>query len=364
MKRLIFLFDGTWNSAASGRFVDITNIFRLNLAISRNAAPNIPQVTFYAPGPGTRGAIDREMGGIFAQGLDQIIREAYVNLSSNYEEGDEIFIFGFSRGSIAARALTCLIAESGLLKPQQLHRLASAWNRLVAINSGKMSTEYPSDIYNHVHRDVRIKFVGLFDSVLGRGHKSPNRFSQLVFKNNTVSPIIDRGVHILSIDDDRKVFRPIIWGDRHSGQTIEQIWMPGVHSDIGGYGIPSLIGIASLLTMIAKVRTTGIAFNQSFLDAMTRKIEEIDSMEIRSERNNLAGKIFRHADRIPGLSQHTEKKHPLLDVLYNKNFIIKGKRRIYGQDHLAPFLELKADDNEFTDLISNCAEGAIARTLM
>ncbi|WP_082482874.1 DUF2235 domain-containing protein [Methylobacterium sp. Leaf123] len=362
MKRLIFLFDGTWNSAATGRFVDITNIFRMNLAISRSATPDIPQITFYAPGPGNRGVFDKEMGGLFGQGLDQIIREAYVNLSSNYEDHDEILIFGYSRGSIAARALTCLIAESGLLKPQQLHRLASVWNRFIDINSGKISSEHPSEVHSHVHRNVRIKFVGLFDSVLGRGHKSPNRFSQLVFKNNTVSPIVDRGVHILSIDDNKKIFKPMIWGARESKQKIEQIWMPGVHSDIGGYGVPNLIGISSLLTMISKVKSTGVAFNQHFLDAMIRKIEEVNNMEIRSEREDIFGKILRSACRTPGDSQHLEKKHPLLDAIYNKKFIVKRRRRAYNHKYLSPFLELEPEKNEYTDLIINSVEAAIART--
>lgn len=362
MKRLIFLFDGTWNSAATGRFVDITNIFRLNLAISRSAGPDVPQITFYSPGPGNRGFTDRGLGGVFGQGLDQIVREAYVNLSSNYEPNDEIYIFGYSRGSIAARALTCLIAESGLLKPQQLHRLASAWNRFVLINSGKISDEHPSDIYNHVHRNVRIKFVGLFDSVLGRNQKIKNKFSDLVFRNNTVSPIIERGVHILSIHDNRRLFLPMIWGARDGRQKIDQIWMPGIHSDIGGYGRPDLIGISALLTMIAKVKNTGIAFNQNFIDSMTSRLEEIDRVKIRSERDNFYSRFLAYTTRAPGMSQHAEKKHSLLDVLYNKEISYKGKwKKPYDLDHLNPFVELQSDTNEYSDLINSCAESALAR---
>lgn len=362
MKRLILLFDGTWNSAATGHFGDITNVFRLNLAISRSDSENVPQITFYSPGPGNRGIIDKELGGIFGQGLDQIVREAYVNLSSNFEEGDEIYLFGYSRGSVAARALSCLIAESGLLKPQQLHRLAAAWDRFVSINSGVIQSAYPSELNNHVHKNVRIKFVGLFDSVLGRKYKSKNRFSDLVFRNNAVSPIIDRGVHILSIDDDRKLFRPMVWGARHPRQKVEQIWMPGVHSDIGGHGRPEFIGIAALLTMIAKVRPCGVAFNQNFLNSMTNILENMDRMRIQNERPGIVKKFLPRLYRAPGESQHVEKKHPLLDILYNNKMILRDRKKKYNHWHLKAFRELEIDENEYTQLIKDCAEGTLART--
>lgn len=229
MKRLVLLFDGTWNSAANGSSEDITNVFRLNLAFKRADNSEIPQVTFYIPGPGSRGIFDKGIGGIFGRGIDQIIREAYVNISSNYSPGDEIYLFGFSRGAIAARALTCLIQESGLLQPRKLHKLGKAWKRFVSINRKLIPSGHPSEIYDDVHRDVRINFVGIFDSVLGRNFKKAGFITELRFDNDAVSPIIDRGFHIISADDARRKFRPTLWRcgprtDNSTGLDARRAW--------------------------------------------------------------------------------------------------------------------------------------------
>jgi hypothetical protein len=56
-------------------------------------------------------------GGVFGYGLSKNVANAYEWLIDNYNQGDEIFIFGFSRGAYTARSLAGFIAKCGLLKP-------------------------------------------------------------------------------------------------------------------------------------------------------------------------------------------------------------------------------------------------------
>ncbi|MCK1289386.1 DUF2235 domain-containing protein, partial [Bradyrhizobium sp. 30] len=97
--------DGTWNSIETN-----TNVWRMRALCASKGRDNKPQLIYY--GLGVNGFI----GGAFGQGLDENIRSAYEWLVENYNDGDEIFIFGFSRGAYTARALAGLIAIDGILK--------------------------------------------------------------------------------------------------------------------------------------------------------------------------------------------------------------------------------------------------------
>ena len=138
-KRIILLLDGTWNDSDFGAYD--TNIVRMREAISRTlrasgsattdtemaVVPNnlkvVSTVTkaknnivFYERGVGTGAFLNRYFGGAFGHGLSTNIRRAYKFLSFHYEPGDEIFIFGFSRGAYTARSLVGYLHAAGLLR--------------------------------------------------------------------------------------------------------------------------------------------------------------------------------------------------------------------------------------------------------
>lgn len=139
MKRIILLLDGTWNDSDFGNFD--TNIVRLTDIIARSLddrqatgqiagqetlplvkargfmGDNVEHLVFYERGVGT-GAWDQLRGGVFGMGLAANIRRAYRTLSFHYEPGDEVFVFGFSRGAYTARSLVGFIGAVGLLKCQ------------------------------------------------------------------------------------------------------------------------------------------------------------------------------------------------------------------------------------------------------
>src|SRR4051794_27643487 len=103
----MFFFDGTSNSAARSTDLIQTNVFRLNQAFTYGFS-GVPQITFYFSGVGARRDISSTATG---RGFDEIIIEAFINLASNYMEGDSIYLFGFSRGAAAARAFSGILSE-------------------------------------------------------------------------------------------------------------------------------------------------------------------------------------------------------------------------------------------------------------
>src|ERR1700722_12047947 len=115
MKRIFIGIDGTANSAFFDKFY--SNVYRINLALQFRAKDGSPQLFFYFSGVGTASYKWLGLlGKAFGEGIDALILQAYVNLVSNYEPDDKIYVFGFSRGAVAARALTGLISRSGLVR--------------------------------------------------------------------------------------------------------------------------------------------------------------------------------------------------------------------------------------------------------
>ncbi len=111
MRRLSIFFDGTWNDPASN-----TNVWQLHKLVAARDARGIEQVEpYYDPGVGTKWK-DKLLGGAVGLGLSQNVRDGYAWLREHYEDGDEVYIFGFSRGAYTARSLGGLIAGCGLAR--------------------------------------------------------------------------------------------------------------------------------------------------------------------------------------------------------------------------------------------------------
>src|SRR5277367_430386 len=105
-KRIIFCADGTWDNPQNA-----TNVYTLFKGVLINSG----QVAFYDDGVGSDGTpLQKLTGGAFGDGLFQKIKDGYTKICHVYDEGDEIFIFGFSRGAYTARSLAGMIAVCGL----------------------------------------------------------------------------------------------------------------------------------------------------------------------------------------------------------------------------------------------------------
>ena len=116
MKRLVFCFDGTWNALSAET---PTNVVLTAASIVRQTREGITQIIHYDEGVGT-GYLETKYeyytGGILGAGLLTNIREAYRFLIFNYDPGDEIFVFGFSRGAFTARSFVGLVRYVGPLR--------------------------------------------------------------------------------------------------------------------------------------------------------------------------------------------------------------------------------------------------------
>jgi len=269
MKRRLLLFlDGTWNDAEFGD--RDTNVIRLHDLIGRSlddksqALPDrnaleiadtekqvagrthgeYEYLVFYERGVGTGLIGDRLLGGAFGDGLSGNIRRAYKFLSFNYQPGDEIFVFGFSRGSYTARSLVGYIAAAGLLKRECCtpEREEVAWRYYrTALNDRSPGIWSGLTCYVHDRAKFRIECVGVFDTVgsLGIPVRWAARLNRKTyeFHDVTLSSITKVNLHALAIDEHRYPFQATLWRRpqfKDYASITEQVWFSGSHSDIGG----------------------------------------------------------------------------------------------------------------------------------
>ena len=273
-KRLVICFDGTWNAADSGS--EETNVAKLSRAIPGSDRDGTLQTVLYLRGVGTGGLTDRVLGGAFGEGVESNLRSGYMFIAQNYAPGDDIFLFGFSRGAFTARSLSGFIGASGLLKRGCLDEIASAWDYYRTKPSQRPGHPYEARKDSSCVRDVRIKCVGVWDTVGALGvpgdvfrSLTRNRFG---FHDTQPSHIIDNAFHAVAIDEKRGAFVPTLWTlppeDRtDTGQDrIEQVWFPGVHSDVGGgYAGPKPLSDIPLLWMADRASECGLGIDFGML---------------------------------------------------------------------------------------------------
>lgn len=280
-KKLIVFCDGTWNRAdqeSNGKPCP-TNVLRLFEATQGADLNGVPQITHYVEGVGTR-RTEKYFGGTFGYGISDNIKNAYAFIVSNYEKGDEIFLFGFSRGAFTARSIAELIRNMGILRRDRLHLIQEAYDRYKDPDpawrpDGEMAKAFRGA---NAFGDETIAFLGVWDTVGALG--SPfgsvlswitNKLFKTQFHDVLLSSIVQSAYHALAIDERRWPFRPTLWelNDTHRARNAEsmktdgtlryeQKWFPGVHSNVGG-GYPNLgLSDCSLEWMVAKATARGL----------------------------------------------------------------------------------------------------------
>src|SRR5262245_15503931 len=237
-KRLIICFDGTWNT--SDNQGNPTNVTRIARAIPAFASDGVAQIVYYDSGVGT-GLLDRWIGGFIGAGLGRKIKDAYLFLAQNYQDGDEIYIFGFSRGAFTARSLAGFIGLcKGLLERRYLHKLEFAWQAYRT----KPAKRNMFKLYEEIEKSVRavdINCIGVWDTVgalgIPLGLFSNWNQRRYRFHDTELSRLVRNAFHALAIDEQRGPFVPSLWEWPKrdiENQIVEQVWFPGVHSNVGG----------------------------------------------------------------------------------------------------------------------------------
>ncbi len=236
-KNIVICCDGTGNEFGDHN----SNVVKLYSALIIDGQR---QIGYYHPGVGTMGAptarntIEKAwsvvIGLAFGAGLLANVGDAYRYLMNVYEDGDHVYLFGFSRGAYTVRALAGVLHMFGLLCPGNdglipyIIRLFAKRTRGAA---GMTHTFQVADGFKSTFcRHCPLHFVGVWDTVSSVGLV----WDPLKLPYTAQNPDMINGRHAVSIDERRCYFVNNLWGDQLPGQSIKQVWFSGVHSDVGG----------------------------------------------------------------------------------------------------------------------------------
>jgi hypothetical protein len=285
-KRLALFFDGTWNTPENQ-----TNVWALHQLVSDKGADGVPQLKFYDPGVGTHW-YDRITGGAFGAGLPQNVRLGYEWLREHYAPGDEVFLFGFSRGAFTARSLAGFIARCGLLKPNAPMTVEQAFDRYrrgdaarpiydLLYHQRKGDTQFDAEeqtlLQNTIYSRNLIKMVGVWDTVGSIGLPFGNipGVSSLSFHflNTNLSRIVQNSYQALALDEQRKPYWAILWTRyspiapppgapaRTDDRMVEQRWFAGAHCNVGGGYQDDLLSLRPRAWIQEKAIGCGLTFS-------------------------------------------------------------------------------------------------------
>lgn len=241
MKRLVVCCDGTWNVPRGGS--DATNIWKLRRSVAPMDAVGVEQRAFYAAGVGTK-RFTRLRGGAYGRGLSDNVRETYRWIVENYEPGDALYLFGFSRGAYTARSVVGMIRNVGVLRPEEAGRVGAAFRLYRNREPGAHPNGDEARTFRRAHSvESRIAFLGVFDTVGALGIPMASKpllggFARVRwgFHDVQLSSSVDVAIQALAIDERRQAFPPTVWAKPvHPGnRVLEQVWFAGVHSNVGG----------------------------------------------------------------------------------------------------------------------------------
>ncbi|HVX41247.1 MAG TPA: DUF2235 domain-containing protein [Gemmatimonadaceae bacterium] len=277
-RRLVVCADGTWNTPdeTDHGVATPTNVCKMRDALADRSPDGVVQLVHYHEGVGTGNWLDRIAGGALGEGIDRNIKELYQWLAATYQAGDETFLFGFSRGAYTVRSLAGFIRNCGLLRPDHLDKLDDAY----AFYRDRTDLTAPASVASQAFRaqyavEVNTTFIGVWDTVGALGIPVPalkwldgNKYE---FHDVKLSTTVRFAYQALAIDEERVPFQPCVWESQlapgQQGQTLEQVWFAGVHSNVGG-GYP-MAGLSDLTFewMRKRAAAAGLAFKTDVLGA-------------------------------------------------------------------------------------------------
>jgi uncharacterized protein (DUF2235 family) len=244
MKRIVLCFDGTWNKLADENLPPAdrveTNVARFHESVQDVGPDGTQQAKWYDQGVGTHW-YDRYAGGLIGAGLEFNIVSGYRYLAEQHEDGDEVYVLGFSRGAYTARSLVGMIRNCGLIKRAHLAnglRVAMAYG--IYRTRGDAVDSWTAKTFRaQFSKEIPIKFVGVWDTVGALGipldvaHEFNLKFYE--FHDTRLSGIVENAYHAVAIDEHRQDYDVCLWDPTEKpDQTLEQRWFIGAHADVGG----------------------------------------------------------------------------------------------------------------------------------
>jgi uncharacterized protein (DUF2235 family) len=358
-RRIVVFADGTGNAFSSQE----SNVWRLYQALDKRPGVAL-QLARYLPGVGTSGnAVLRVIDGATGIGVPSNVRKLYRFLCWNWQPGDEIYLFGFSRGAFTVRTLAALVAMQGLMPVRvgdrrvtsaEMDRNAmgawlayrtmtaplvlpgkSVWNPLnwkmnplISVVRGLrdgVTWAKRRLLRQRLHAEVLegqqaerragavgVRFMGLFDTVEAYGMPVEELravWNRLIwpikFRNRRCSWVVGKVRHALSLDDERLSFHPIRFDQspRPDGKPVpetQEVWFAGVHSDVGG-GYPNdETAFQPLLWIADEAAAQELVFDTGALDRYRARL--YPQALIHDSRQGLAS-IYRYSPRVIGASE-------------------------------------------------------------
>ena len=234
-KNIVVFSDGTRQTGGEGNPTNVYQMFKL----MENRTQR--QVVLYDAGVGTGWQL--VTGSAAGMGISRNIREGYRFIFEQYEAGDRIYLFGFSRGAATVRSLSSFIHHFGILPKSRPELIKKAWKIYRRRNRSSFEKKRERFVARYPPMSASVRVLGCYDTVAALGLPVPWASSMLdgiplfrhKFHDFKLSEGVEHAFHALAIDEERKSFRPVLWdAEVQSDQTLRQVWFAGMHSDVGG----------------------------------------------------------------------------------------------------------------------------------
>jgi uncharacterized protein (DUF2235 family) len=255
MKRLIICCDGTWQRLYGE---SLTNVALTARAVAPRDAKGNLQIVYYSAGVGASVDGVSLWQGMTGANLDDNLLEAWLFINLNYEPGDQIYLFGFSRGAYTVRSLAGLLRKCGILRREHVDKARTALqlyrHRELTADSAEAerfrvahAIAWPrlARPFTSPPVDLSIRYLGVWDTVgsLGIPRVLPISIglnAQYEFHDTALSRAVERARHAVAIDERRAAFAPTVWSNVDAFNTpgtrprVAQLWFPGDHGGVGG----------------------------------------------------------------------------------------------------------------------------------
>ncbi|KAL8691021.1 MAG: hypothetical protein Q9224_004268 [Gallowayella concinna] len=287
--RWIACVDGTWCSpdgAYGNRHNNIGNIYRIYASIKDGecvdgiSGATINQQKKYYNGLGSQKDIiwlKRWETGAFGTGFSDQIRAVYEDCCLiPYHPGNEIWLFGFSRGAFVVRAVASLLhhirvlTSAGTANYDKALKSALRDYRSLSCDSEHAEVGHLHHLLSaHTREAPKIRFVGVFDTVKALDDRA---LYDISFNDS-----IQHVRHALALNEDRKAFKPKtynvdprLWP---SDRSLVEAWFIGSHLDIGGSAAKDGLALYPLQWMLVESRAKGLVLE---CDGSLRRRARID----------------------------------------------------------------------------------------
>ena len=369
MRRLLIFCDGTWNKETAA---EPTNVVLAAEAVLPAGPDGTDQIVYYGEGVGTSYLINQKVeqwaAGAFGWGLFDHIADAYRFIVFNYQPGDEVFIFGFSRGAFTARSLAGLIRKCGIIPKGQVKSIADAfafYQRDDIHPDDDAAQEFratysPDTLMKQADIDWRrshgmavpdvplftIKYLGVWDTVGELGVPKDIMFSDLInakyhFHDPSLSSTVAAARHAVAVDESRVAFTPALWDnldilnkiDDRAGNYL-QLWFPGDHGSVGGGGDIRGLSSDALVWIIEGAVRQGMSISPGAIAEWTGKADFRASLHNSSKPGDFFDHVYTHQPRTGPTDPSALADNTTDRLLWNT----KGAGPPYRPESLAPLL--------------------------